>query len=352
MSRPPNAVSVVIPALDEADTLPALLRDLAGQRGVNMDIIVADGGSRDATVMGSRTAGARVVTAARGRALQMNAGAAAARHAWLLFLHADSRFTATTQIADALAQLIAMDDTYVAGHFALQFERQRAGAGLFYRYLEEKSASGRAYTINGDQGLLLRRDFFDELGGFDTRLPFLEDQRLATAIAARGRWTLLPHRLISSARRFETEGPAARYMLMAIIMAMHVSNLTLFFERAPAVYGQQADTRRLRVAPYFRLLWRLMAEIGPRASLRYWWRVAGFALDQSWQMFFLIDVVLRQRLGSGRYPATAFHDRVFAPAVHHRLGQAIALPIVFVFSMVFCAAGFAWRERVDLKESG
>src|SRR3954464_4852707 len=89
---PPATLSVVIPTLDAAATLPRTLAALAeGRRaGLVAEVIVADGGSRDDTPALARAAGATVVEAPRGRGLQLAAGAERARGAWLLFLHADT----------------------------------------------------------------------------------------------------------------------------------------------------------------------------------------------------------------------------------------------------------------------
>src|SRR6266850_130022 len=83
-------IGVVIPTLNEAEFLPALLSDL-GQVVVPLDIVVADGGSTDRTLAVASTAGVGTIVAPRGRATQMNAGARAVAGRWLLFLHADSR---------------------------------------------------------------------------------------------------------------------------------------------------------------------------------------------------------------------------------------------------------------------
>ena len=96
----------------------------------------------------------------------MNAAAILARGEYLLFLHADSRLPETGLLADALSELqtSATAGPRVAGHFRLRFIRSHAGGDLFYRYMEAKTALNRVNTTNGDQGLLLSRAFFAELG--------------------------------------------------------------------------------------------------------------------------------------------------------------------------------------------
>lgn len=338
-------LSIIIPTLDEAENLPRLLAALAAQRGLETQTIVADGGSCDDSVAIAQGHGATVVSSATGRGRQMNAGAAVARADWLLFLHADSRPMAPAQLRDALAQMRAEPGPCSAGHFALEFERTGSNNNFLYRYMQEKSASNRRYSINGDQGLLIRQDWFQRLGGFDTSLTFLEDQRMAAKIHAQGRMLLLPGRVLTSARRFETEGARTRYLLMAIIMGLYVIDLRAFFEQAPNLYARQGAARRLLLTPVFRTLWRLMRAMGARESWRRWGQAGEFVLHQSWEIFFALDVILRPLLGPNRYPATAFHDRVFAPLTHHRAGAWVTAGLVFVVLMGVCAPWYRWQER-------
>lgn len=342
-----SALAVIVPVLDEAATLPALLDALAVQNGVDLELIVADGGSTDASAEIAAARGATVVRGRRGRGRQMNAGARASQAPYLLFLHADSRPEAPDQLARALAALRA-ETGRVAGHFPLRFERTQRGHAFLYRYMEAKSATGRAYAVNGDQGLLIARAWFRELGGFDERLPFLEDQRIAARIRTHGRWLTLPGRLVTSARRFEREGPRRRYWLMAVIMAAYAAELEDFFERAPGVYRAQGETGRLLLTPYFRLLRRLMRERGVRASLRAWYAVGGFAAGQAWQPMFAADVALAPLLG-GRRPATAVHDRLLAPLIDNPAGRALAGLATAGVGLGLLAPWCRWRERHALR---
>ncbi len=316
--------------LDEAQVLGALLADLHAQRGLTLECIVADGGSLDTSVVIARTAGAKRVHTRPGRRTQMNAGARAARGDWLCFLHADSRLTHPDQLRVAIERLIAAGQRHVAGHFPLRFIRRKPGHRLFYRYLEAKTATGRRYTINGDQGLVLHRDFFAALDGFDERQAFLEDQRMAAAVAANGHWCLLPHRLATSARRFEVEGEAARYLLMALIMAMYLVDIPVFFARAPRIYARQSETGRLLLMPYFRLLRRLITACGLRRSLKIGWAIAGVASAQSWQVCFALDVLCARARAA---PVTRFYERFLKAGIEQPLTQALLL--VVLLSIIF-----------------
>lgn len=301
---------VVIPALNEAEALPHLLRDLAAQKGLRVDAVVADGGSSDATVAIARAAGARIVQAGRGRGRQMNAGARTAGAEYLLFLHADSRLEQPQLLTNALKVLRAAGNaSRVAGHFALAFAREQPGNGLAWRYLEAKSALNRPGTTNGDQGLLLSKRYFDELHGFDESLPWLEDQRICARIRAGGQLITLPGRLQTSARRFERVGFHRQCVLMTLIMTMHALDLRAFFEQAAGIYQAQHEPGNLRVLPFFRLAMHLLRTEGWLGYLKHWRGIGRYGCDNAWQLFFFFDVVMRRQ---GTHPLLRFHDRRIA----------------------------------------
>ena len=308
---------VIIPTLNEAQHLPSLLGQLQQQQGIELELIVADGGSDDATLRVARECAARVVTSEPGRGRQMNRGAALAGCPLLLFLHADSSLDSPAQLAEAVQNLQqtwqACGHSRVAGHFRLRFVRSRPGRDLVYRYYEEKSALNRAECTNGDQGLLLARDFFEELGGFDESLGFLEDQRLAEKIRQHGRWITLPGELLTSARRFEVEGLGRRLLLSALIMNLHAIGMQEFFHRATAVYRTQDRTGRLKLAPFFALVEQLNREAGRQLTRQRWLAAGRYALGHLWQPCFFLDVLLQHRLGRERRWFLRCHDRVLAP---------------------------------------
>lgn len=346
-SRP--ELSVIVPVLNEAEALPPLLDALRAQKDVALEILVADGGSTDASVACAEAAGARVVRAPRGRGKQMNAAAAVALGEHLLFLHADSSLASPLLLHDALAALRAETRAgeRVAGHFALRFARSVSGHDFFYRYLEEKTATNREGTISGDQGALLSAAYFRELGGFDEGLPFLEDQRLAARIFAGGRWLLLPGALHTSARRFETEGHYRRYTLMAIIMGMHAAGVEEFFRRAPRVYvDQDQASEGLDVRPYLTLVRDLLREAGPAGAARISFRCGRYVRSNSWQLFFPLDVRFRRLLGPGRAPFLRFHDRVIQPLIDHALMDALIGVLVPCWFLGVLPLGYTLAERL------
>ena len=201
-------VSVVIPALDEAANLAALLPALAAALPA-ADVIVADGGSADGTPeMVARAGAARLVTAPRGRARQMNAGARAARGDVLLFLHADTRLPpgAGPAIAAALA-----DPRVVGGRFDVRFDN---GAPAFRMIAALMNLRSRWSGIStGDQAIFVRRRVFESLGGY-ADIPLMEDVELTRRLKRAGRLAALRLPVTTAARKWEREGVVRTILLM------------------------------------------------------------------------------------------------------------------------------------------
>ncbi len=341
MSQP--VLSVVIPTLNEAENLPPLLDDLKKQQHISLEIIVGDGGSSDATRSVADAYGVQFVTAGRGRGVQMNAAAEHASGEYILFLHADSRIDDRCLLVHAVQAITGekCENGRIAGHFRLRFMRSTKLNALAYRYAEEKSSFNRTNTTNGDQGLLLTKEFFRNLGGFDESMPFLEDQRIAGKIRSQGKWITLPGYLKTSARRFEAEGFHRRYILMSMMMGLHSVGAEEFFVRAPGVYRVQQDTGALFLSPYFGLIRRMISnDWGLWGSIRVFYLLGRYIRQNSWQMFFFLDVWLRPLLGAGRYPCLSFHDRVFGPCTNFKVFDAITGLISFVWFMGVLAPFF------------
>lgn len=313
------ALSIVIPTLNEEASLPGLLDELRAQT-LEIEIVVADGGSLDGTCSEVERRGIRLVRAERGRAAQMNAGAQASGGRHLLFLHADSRLESSEMLASALAAFDTVrqhNTEMLAGHFALRFARTRSGSDAQFRFMEAKTRSGRRGTINGDQGFLMTRTTFDVLGGFDASLPFLEDQRLAEKIFQTGRWMLLPGELSTSARRFESEGHRRRYALMGLMMAMHEAGLEEFFRQAPQVYAGQDSASALRLKPFLdlaRTLFIRQLKQDPALLLR----AGRYVRGNAWQLALMLDVARDDGVWVERF------DRWIAPRLDHSIADALA----------------------------
>lgn len=346
----PCLLSIIIPTLNEADHLPALLSDLHKQQEIKFEIIIGDGGSTDASLTIAEAFGVQWVQSRRGRGVQMNVAAGRATGAYALFLHADSRIDDPYLLRKALDALRqeAQGNCRVAGHFSLRFLRSTKRNALAYRYLEEKTACNREGTINGDQGLLLSRKFFDQLGGFDDSLPFLEDQRLAEKIRIQGRWMTLPGSLQTSARRFEAEGFHRRYLLMSMMMGLYNIGELAFFTRAPEVYRVQQETGKLLLSPFFSLIWHLIRhDWGLAGSIRIFYRLGSFIRRNFWQFFFFFDVCLRPLLGADRYPFLNFYDQCIASYTNFKIVNAFTGLLCFVWFMGILAP-FFWL--LDLHE--
>ncbi len=208
-----TALSVIVPALDEERHLPGLLRRVTG---AGVEVIVVDGGSSDGTVAAARRAVGTVVLEARPpRAAQMNAGAARATGDALLFLHADVR--PPEGFAGLLVEALA-DPEVVGGAFALAIDDDRLAARVVARGANLRTRlTGHPY---GDQGIFVRREVFQALGGF-APLPFLEDLEFSGRLRRRGRIALLPAPVTVSARRWRAAGYARTTFRNAIIAACY-----------------------------------------------------------------------------------------------------------------------------------
>ena len=203
-SGTPGSLSVIVPVLDEERWLPGLLASLAAGTRVPDEVIVVDGGSRDATTRLAAAAGARVLAAPRGRGAQLGEGARHAAGELLLFLHADMRLApeALAAVVDAFAD----EGTIAAGL------KQRIDAtGRLYRMIEgAANRRVRRGSVYGDSGLAVRRAIYDEVGGFRA-LPLFEDLDLTRRLRRRGRIAFVDGaRFTLSARRWEREGPVRR----------------------------------------------------------------------------------------------------------------------------------------------
>ena len=207
-------ISVVIPALNEAANLPATLvrvRDALP----DAQIIVADGGSRDATVAIARDHGALTVTAPAGRGVQLAAGAAAARGALLLFLHADTLLPSNA--GAILAAWFARADVRI-GTFRLAFD----AGGPFLRACAWCSRIDSVFTRFGDQGIAVRREFYAELGGFRA-WPLFEDVELLRRARRITRVWSFPACVTTSARRFRARGPLRQQWLNTRLLLRFLS---------------------------------------------------------------------------------------------------------------------------------
>jgi len=206
LTRPSHAeptqplVSLLVPTLDEERELPMLLDHLAALHG-RWELIVADGGSRDATqrIAREHVARPRLIQVAGGRAAQLNAAARVATGELLLFLHADSRLP-----RDAYASLAAAarEPGVTGGNFALRFDgdgRFEHALGAFYRL---QRRHGFYY---GDSAIWVTRSAFDALGGF-REIPVMDDYDFVRRLERSGATRCLPGPATTSPRRWRAMG--------------------------------------------------------------------------------------------------------------------------------------------------
>ncbi len=193
----PLSLAVVIPALNEESSIEAAVAS-AWEAGAD-EVVVSDGGSTDATRDRAASV-ARVVLSPRGRAAQMNAGAAATRSDVVLFLHADSRLP---RDAAALVRGVLADPLVGAGAFRMRFD----APGLYWRFISTL-AHARAFWWGitlGDQAIFARRETLRLLGGYRP-LPILEDLDFADRARRATRFRVLKAEVRTSARRWERRG--------------------------------------------------------------------------------------------------------------------------------------------------
>lgn len=338
-------LSLIVPTLNEARGLERLFATLSAQREVRFELVMADGGSTDGTVARARELAATapfavtVIEVGRGRGRQMNAGAAAAAGNTLLFLHADCIFPDTLALRSALAAFsgaaAAGGSDRIAGHFRLRFDRSDPAPSLPYYFYEWKARLHRPGCTHGDQGLLLARRFFHEVGTFDETYPILEDVRLAERIARRGTWLLLPAEIVTSARRFETEGVRERQTLNALLMNFAAMGWDPFLAELPRLYRSQDRSGRLQLGPVLRLIAGLLRPLPRRERLRLWRETGCYVRANAWQIPLFLDVRHHFRqgtpVGDGATPRLRLHDRFFDRLTDNEAGQWATALLVWLW---------------------
>ena len=214
-------VSVIIPTRNEA----ARIEDsIARARSRDAEIIVVDGGSTDNTVEKASRAGARIITASPGRAMQQNEGAAAARGTVLLFLHADTRLP-KGYVSHAFD--IFLDPGTILGAFRFKTDSDEPRMKII-----EFLANFRSQNLRlpyGDQALFIRKSAFERAGGFP-EVPIAEDLVFVKKLSKMGRVGIAEAEAVTSARRWLKLGAVRTTVINQFILAglaMGVSPHTL-----------------------------------------------------------------------------------------------------------------------------
>jgi rSAM/selenodomain-associated transferase 2/rSAM/selenodomain-associated transferase 1 len=228
---PATPISVIVPTLDEVEVIGATLDRILGQDGV--EVITADGGSSDGTVELARSLGATVIESKRGRAFQMNAGAAAASGEILLFLHADTRLP--DQWSDFVRD-IPERRGIAAGAFTFRLDKTLPWSRIIERLANARS---RLFQMPyGDQAIFLKAELFRKVGGFP-EIPIMEDFEFVRRLRSEGDISLAPVPATTSARRWERLGVLRTTLINQIVILAH-------FLRVPSdsiarVYGMGRD---------------------------------------------------------------------------------------------------------------
>jgi len=208
------ALSIIIPTLNEAQSIRATVEALAHVRG-NIEVIVVDGGSGDLTTEIARQNGAKIIMSERGRGLQMHSGARVARGEVLLFLHADT--TAPPDAAERIAEALARDAGVAGGNFAIRFDGNgRAARFLTWLYPQ----LGKLGLCYGDSGIFVRASAYRQIGGFKS-FPIFEDLDFVRRLRRCGSMVHLPVAVVTSSRRFEGHSFALTFARWSILQGLY-----------------------------------------------------------------------------------------------------------------------------------
>ena len=200
-------LSIIMPVLNEAPQIVERLNPLQAMRANGIELIVVDGGSADDTAALAGALADRVLVAPRGRAAQMNAGAAVSQARVLLFLHADTLLPETA----LPAVLSAIDGGAAWGRFDVRIDGRHPLLRIVEFMMNWRSRLTGIAT--GDQAIFVRREVFEQVGGY-ADLSLMEDIALCSALRRLSSPACLRDTVITSARRWEKHGVLRTIMLM------------------------------------------------------------------------------------------------------------------------------------------
>lgn len=203
-----HKISIILPVLDEAEGIADVLGALRPWRALGHEVIVADGGSRDATCDIARPLCDILVQAPRGRACQMNAGARQARGEILLFLHADTQLPGDAPAA--ILSALSRDDC-AWGRFDVRIVGRSRLLPVIARMMNWRSRLSGIAT--GDQAMFMRRWVFEQIGGFQDQ-PIMEDLAMSGRLLKFSAPACLDGPAITSGRRWDKHGALRTIVLM------------------------------------------------------------------------------------------------------------------------------------------
>ncbi len=220
------ALSIIIPVLNEATNIVATLSPLQPMRSRGVEVIVVDGGSSDNTLALAAPHCDAVIASDKGRATQMNAGAAVATHSTLLFLHADSLLPEDADFLIAAA--LASDAGW--GHFTVGIAGTHVMLPVIAWFMNHRSRLSGVAT--GDQGIFMSRTRFTQVDGFPAQ-PLMEDVEITSRLRKISAPVLINHNIITSGRRWE------KYGVWRTILTMWHIRLAYFFGTPPVKLHRQ-----------------------------------------------------------------------------------------------------------------
>lgn len=206
-------IAVIIPVFNEQEVVSSLINALVPLSF--QEIIIVDGDSVDGTMQAAKTClnqlgnpNFRIILGPRGRARQMNVGAAQATADILLFLHADTQLphNAKGLIAEALS-----NSRIVGGRFDVRFPQDTGYAWVVSRMMNLRSRLSGMCT--GDQAMFVRRSIFESMGGF-AEIPLMEDLEFSRRLKRQGKVVAIQEKVITSFRRWEQQGPLRTILQM------------------------------------------------------------------------------------------------------------------------------------------
>lgn len=219
-------VSIIIPVLNEEKNIEKILLQLSKLK-ISKEIIVVDGGSTDNTaLMASKYA--KVISSKKGRAKQMNYGAALSKGDILWFLHCDSKISESS--LESIEK--AINKGYDGGCFSLYFYDY---CSPFLKYISYTSNLRAKYLklYFGDQGIFIKKSVFEKIGGYPD-IPLMEDWELSMRIKKSAKTIVLKDKIGTSARRFVEGGIFKTFLLMQYIKLLYILKFPI--EKIASIY--------------------------------------------------------------------------------------------------------------------
>ncbi len=226
-------ISIVIPALNEADSIAATLESLQGF-GESVEIIVVDGGSFDETIAIARNFNVKILHSRRGRGIQLQTGANAANGEILWFVHAD---TIPAPVCVGQIRTALQNKNVVGGNFTIRFDGAKMAAKFLTWLYPQLQLLGLIY---GDSAIFVRREIYESIGGFRDH-PIFEDLDFVERLRKTGKIVTLSAVVTTSSRRFAGKSfilTFARWTILQILYWFGVKPETLVKIYFPAMKSE------------------------------------------------------------------------------------------------------------------